>query len=82
MNRITKNTLIRDCGLSVRTHNVLYTNSEKMGVPCTTTDISPLKVNDLRKISLSDIKYFRQCGDKTVREIKVLAEKAGVKFKS
>ncbi len=53
-----------------------------MGIPCTTTDISPLKVNDLRKISLSDLKFFRHCGDKTVKEITTLVERAGVKFKS
>ena len=82
MKKINKNTLIRNCGFSVRAQNVLYLNSEKMGVPCTTSNISPLKLGDLSKISIADLKSFRQCGDKTVVEITVLAESAGVKFKS
>lgn len=81
MKKISKNTLIKDCGLSIRAQNILYNQSESMGVPWGSLDHSPLKIGDLKNLSLLDLRCFRNCGDKTVKEIVALAERAGVKLK-
>lgn len=80
--KIDKDSFIRDCNLSVRTQNVLYNNSKAFGVqprfPITNND---LKVSDIGKLSLRAIGGFRNCGKKTLLEIKALCTKAGVELR-
>lgn len=80
--KIDRDSFIRDCHLSVRTQNVLYNNAKAFGVERTLfINDSDLKVSDIGKRSLRDIGGFRNCGKKTLSEIKALCTKAGVEFK-
>lgn len=80
--KIDKNSYIRNCNLSVRTHNVLYSNSEAFGVPrkITATE-SNFRVLDIGKLSLREIGTFRNCGKKTLSEIKELCQRTRVVLK-
>lgn len=79
--KINKNSFIRDCNLSLRTQNVLYNNSEVFGVQSTFPIINNnLKISDIGKISLSDMSGFKNCGKKTLSEIKELCKKIGVEL--
>jgi DNA-directed RNA polymerase alpha subunit len=72
--KLSKNTLISQCELSVRTHNVLKANDTYDG-----HEIK--KIGDLQHISVSSLKSFRNTGQKTVEEIIKLANSVGVKLK-
>lgn len=80
--KIDKDSFIRDCNLSVRTQNVLYNNAEAFGVERASWIMySNLKVSDIGNLSLRVIGGFRNCGTKTLSEIKELCTKAGVELK-
>lgn len=82
VSEIGKDSFIRDCKLSVRAQNVLYNNAEAFGVqPTYPISKNMLKVSDIGNLSLRAIGGFRNCGIKTLSEIKVLCKKAGVELK-
>lgn len=80
--KISRDSFIRDCGLSLRTQNVLYDNSETFGVTQNfPINDNNLKVSDIGKCSLKEIAWFRNCGEKTLLEIKELCKQTDVKLR-
>ena len=77
---ITKDSFIRNCGLSTRTRNVLYMNSTAFGVPYANSSDSKLRVRDLWKVTLQELKKLRGGGKTTLKEILELCDRTGVKI--
>ena len=79
--KITKDSFIRNCGLSTRARNVLYTNSSSFGVPYNDSSISKLRVSDIGKLSLTELQNLRGGGAVTLKEILELCARTGVEIK-
>ena len=73
--KLSKDTLITECGLSVRAINVLR------AIDCD-NGVSIIKISDLENLSISRLKRCRNTGKKTIDEIVAKCDSVGVKLKS
>ena len=80
MIKITRHSLVDNCGFSLRARNVLINNSENFGVQWTPEDACKLKLSHLEGFSLIKLNSLRNSGKKTVAEIVDCCRKAGVKL--
>jgi DNA-directed RNA polymerase alpha subunit len=72
--KLSKDTLLTECGLSCRARNVLAANDTYDGHEIR-------KIGDLQHISIGSLKSFRNTGEKTAEEIIKLCHSVGVKLK-
>ncbi|MGB7841161.1 MAG: hypothetical protein WBL21_00110 [Salinimicrobium sp.] len=75
---INKESFIRNCNLSTRTRNVLYMNSTVFGIPYDNSTTSNLRVRDIGKVGIEELKRLRGSGAVTLKEILELCEKTGI----
>lgn len=72
--KLSKDTLITECGFSVRAINILR------AIDCD-NGVSIIKISDLDNLSVSRLKGCRNTGKKTIDEIVAKCDSVGVKLK-
>lgn len=71
--KLSKDTLIEDCNLSIRAHNAIRRLS------CDVGDV--YRICDLESVSITHLKSMHAVGKKTFKEIVDLCDSVGVKMK-